>query len=83
MKGIVAVAALAVGANALVGRSNGCCFHLSVTGDVSGSLGQLGDGQSRVGDNSLSPSQFCIDSNGAVTDSAGRGCIITSLSPSS
>ncbi|KAI1829189.1 hypothetical protein DTO027I6_9914 [Penicillium roqueforti] len=31
----------------------------------------------RIGDNSLSPAQYCIDSKGAITDSNGRGCILT------
>jgi hypothetical protein len=36
---------------------------------VSGTLGQLGDGQNRIGDDSLQPAQYCIDDNGAITDS--------------
>lgn len=76
MKNVVAVAAFAAGANALVGRSNTCCFGLSASGGVSGTIGQLGDGQNRVR-GGLPPAQFCIDSNGAITDSSGRGCILT------
>ncbi|CAL5873604.1 uncharacterized protein PFLUO_LOCUS7885 [Penicillium psychrofluorescens] len=79
MKTFVTLAAFAAGTNALVGRSNSCCFHLTASGGVSGSIGQLNDGQTRVGDNSLSPAQFCLDSsNGTITDSKGRGCVITS-----
>ncbi|KAJ6161442.1 ubiquitin 3 binding protein But2 C-terminal domain-containing protein [Penicillium chermesinum] len=77
MRGFVALAALITGTNALVGRSNGCCFHLSVTGEVNGTLGQISDGQNRVGDTSLPASTYCIDQNGGITDSAGRGCILT------
>ncbi|KAJ5171709.1 hypothetical protein N7492_004302 [Penicillium capsulatum] len=77
MKNFVALAAFAAGTNALVGRGDGCCFHITASGDASGQLGQLGDGQIRLGDNSLSPSQFCINSNGAITDNKGRGCIVT------
>lgn len=82
MKNFVALAAFAAGTNALVGRGDSCCFHVTASGDVSGGLGQLDDGQVRLGDNSLSPSQFCIDSNGAVTDNNGRGCIVTGRSSS-
>lgn len=76
MKSFIALAAFAAGIDALVSRADTCCFHLTATGGVSGSLGQLDDGQVRVGDNSLSPTQFCI-SNGAITDRKGRGCILT------
>ena len=76
MRNFAALAAFAAGTNALVGRSDSCCFHLTASGGASGSLGQLSDGQVRVGDNSLSAAQFCI-SNGAITDSEGRGCIVT------
>lgn len=69
--------ASAVGVNALVSRGDGCCFHLDASGGASGSVGQLGDGQNRIGDNSLSPAQYCIDSSGAITDGNGRGCILT------
>lgn len=78
MKTFVTIAAFAAGTNALVGRSNSCCFHLTASGGVSGSIGQLNDGQARVGDNTLSPAQFCLESsNGTITDSNGRGCVIT------
>ncbi|KAJ5544276.1 hypothetical protein N7513_007087 [Penicillium frequentans] len=77
MKSFIAIAAFAAGTNALVGRSDSCCFHLTASGGVSGSLGQLSDGQVRVGDDSLSAADFCINSSGAITDSEGRGCIIT------
>ncbi|KAJ5669150.1 GPI anchored cell wall protein [Penicillium macrosclerotiorum] len=77
MKSFIALAAFFASANALVGRADKCCFHLTSSGGVSGSLGQLSDGQNRIGDNSLSPSTYCINSTGAITDSAGRGCIIT------
>ena len=73
----MAVAAFAAGSNALVGRADSCCFHLTSTGGASGTLGQLGDGQKRIGDSNLSPAQYCIDANGGITDSSGRGCILT------
>ena len=77
MKNLATLTAFAAGANALVGRSNSCCFHLTATGGASGTVGQLGDGQNRIG-GGLPETQFCIDSNGAITDSSGRGCVVTS-----
>ncbi|KAJ5175126.1 uncharacterized protein N7482_001003 [Penicillium canariense] len=79
MKSFAVFAAFAASANALVGRNAGaCCFHITASGGMSGNLGQLSDGQNRIGDNSLSASQYCINSTGVITDSVGRGCIITS-----
>ncbi|KAJ6028106.1 hypothetical protein N7540_003682 [Penicillium herquei] len=77
MKSFIAIAAFAAGTNALVGRSDSCCFDLTASGGASGVLGQLTDGQVRVGDNNLSAAQFCINSAGGITDSEGRGCILT------
>ncbi|KAE8149276.1 ubiquitin 3 binding protein But2 C-terminal domain-containing protein [Aspergillus avenaceus] len=76
MKNFATVAAFAAGANALVGRSNSCCFHINASGGASGTVGQLDDGQNRIY-GGLSPVEFCIDSNGGITDASGRGCIIT------
>lgn len=77
MKHFTTLAAFAASANALVGRDGNCCFQISASGGASGQLGQLGDGQNRIGDNSLSPATYCIDSSGGITDSNGRGCILT------
>lgn len=77
MKHFATLAAFAASANALVGRTDSCCFKLTASGGASGSLGQLDDGQNRVGDNSLPPATYCIDSTGSITDSNGRGCILT------
>ncbi|KAJ5991128.1 hypothetical protein N7499_011672 [Penicillium canescens] len=77
MKNFYTLAAFAAGANALVSRDGSCCFHLDASGAMTGSVGQLSDGQNRIGDNSLSPAQFCISSDGSVTDGNGRGCILT------
>ena len=82
MKTFATVAAFAASANALVGRGANCCFHIDASGAAQGSLGQLGDGQNRIGDSNLSPAQFCIDSNGGITDANGRGCIVTGESSS-
>lgn len=77
MKSFMTLLASATAANALVSRDGSCCFHLDASGGASGSLGQLSDGQNRIGDDSLKPAQYCIDSNGAITDGNGRGCILT------
>lgn len=76
MKSLVIFAAFAAVAHALVGRSGTCCFHLTASGGASGPVGQLSDGQNRVGDHSLPPAKFCI-SGGRITDGHGRGCILT------
>ncbi|KAJ5670068.1 uncharacterized protein N7477_005431 [Penicillium maclennaniae] len=77
MKNFIAIAAFAAGTNALVGRSDSCCFKITASGGASGSLGQLGDGQVRVGDTTLSAATFCLEDT-VITDSAGRGCVVTS-----
>ncbi|KAJ5628459.1 ubiquitin 3 binding protein But2 C-terminal domain-containing protein [Penicillium lividum] len=77
MKGFTTLATLIASAHALVGRDQTCCFHLTASGGASGEVGQLSDGQNRIGDNSLSPAEFCISSDGSITDSSSRGCILT------
>ncbi|EMD96518.1 hypothetical protein COCC4DRAFT_205759 [Bipolaris maydis ATCC 48331] len=67
--------ALGLGANALVARSGTQCYTLKASGGAQGVLGQLGDGQNRVGDK-LPNGCYCL-SNGGFTDSNGRGCILT------
>ena len=77
MKTFVAVTlALAAGTNALVPRTGTCCFSLQASGGASGTVGQLTDGQNRIGGN-LPAGSYCIGSNGGITDGAGRGCILT------
>ncbi|KAL2814271.1 PAP2-domain-containing protein [Aspergillus granulosus] len=76
MKNFAAIAAFAAGANALVPRGNSCCFTLTASGGASGIVGQLDDGQNRIGGD-LPPGQFCIESDGSITDGNGRGCILT------
>ncbi|KAG9186393.1 glucan endo-1,3-beta-D-glucosidase [Alternaria panax] len=68
--------AFGLGANAYVVRSNTQCFKLSASGGASGVLGQLGDGQNRVGGGHPTGC-YCLDGNGGFTDSNGRGCILT------
>ena len=41
------------------------CFHLNATGGPGGCLGQLADGQNRIGQN-LPEAQYCIN-NGCQT----------------
>lgn len=69
---------LALGASALVvprSSNSSCSFELTASGGESGTIGQLSDGQNRIG-GGLSPATFTID-NGGITDAAGRGCILT------
>lgn len=76
MKNVYAPLVLAAGASAVAfPRSDKCCFSLTASGGISGSLGQLSDGQNRVG-GSLPAGQYCL-SNGAIYDNAGRGCLLT------
>lgn len=77
MRSFFNIAAFAAGAQALVPRGDSCCFHLTASGGSSGTVGQLSDGQNRIGDNSLPTAQFCISSDGSITDGNGRGCILT------
>lgn len=90
MKTFVTAASLAIGASAaILPRNNnpnglqgsslpaGCCFHLTASGGVSGSLSQLSDGQNRVGGNAPNgEATYCLN-NGGLTDQSGRGCILT------
>ncbi|CAN9284165.1 unnamed protein product [Alternaria alternata] len=68
--------AFGLGANAYVARANTQCFKLSASGGASGVLGQLDDGQNRIGGNHPTGC-YCLDGNGGFTDSNGRGCILT------
>lgn len=67
--------AFGLGANALVARSSTQCYQLKASGGAEGILGQLGDGQNRVGDH-LPNGCYCL-TDGGFTDSKGRGCILT------
>ncbi|KAK4542739.1 hypothetical protein LTR36_006311, partial [Oleoguttula mirabilis] len=71
----IAAAAFAIGASAAIIPRQQCCFSLTASGGQSGTLSQLSDGQNRIG-GSGSTASYCID-NGGITDSSGRGCILT------
>lgn len=75
MNSVVTALAIAAGASALTTRTAPCCFHLDASGAVTGSVGQLSDGQNRIG-GGLPPAQYCI-ADGGITDANGRGCILT------
>jgi hypothetical protein len=66
---------LILGASAFAVPRSSCSFELTASGGASGTIGQLSDGQNRIG-GGLSPATFTI-SNGGIIDSAGRGCILT------
>jgi len=66
---------LALGASALTVPRSSCSFELTASGGESGTIGQLSDGQNRIG-GGLSAATFTFN-NGGIVDSAGRGCILT------
>ncbi|KAI9887996.1 MAG: hypothetical protein M1823_000117 [Watsoniomyces obsoletus] len=74
------VGSLMLGADALTlgARDGTCCFHLTASGGVSGPVGQLPDGQNRVGGSySYTPGLYCIGRDGTIKDGSQRGCILT------
>lgn len=75
MKYAFAQIVFGLGANALVARDAPQCVQLKASGGASGVLGQLGDGQNRIG-GGHDTGCYCL-SNGGFTDSSGRGCILT------
>lgn len=68
-------AAFVLGASAAAVPKDQCCFQLTASGGQQGTIGQLSDGQNRIG-GGYSPATYCI-SNGGITDKNGRGCILT------
>lgn len=73
MKSAVAFLGLAAGSHALVAREEHCCSGITAYGGPSGSVGQLRDGQNRLGDNRLPLGRYCLGANGGITDEKGRG----------
>ncbi|KAK7518290.1 ubiquitin 3 binding protein But2 C-terminal domain-containing protein [Phyllosticta citriasiana] len=78
MKYALAPLAFTLGASAAALKRSQCCFEIDASGGVSGTVGQLSDGQNRIG-GGYSPTTFCLN-NGGITDSNGRGCIVTDAS---
>ncbi|KAK6000490.1 hypothetical protein QM012_003736 [Aureobasidium pullulans] len=80
MKTVYSTLGFALGASAaaLAPRAQ-CCFSLTAAGGKSGVVGQLSDGQNRIGQTAgLATGQatYCLN-NGGLTDENGRGCILT------
>lgn len=61
--------------SASASSATACPFTINSAGGVSGVVGQLSDGQIRV-NGSYPATTFSIN-NGQITDSSGRGCILT------
>ncbi|KAF1990538.1 hypothetical protein K402DRAFT_231127 [Aulographum hederae CBS 113979] len=54
-----------------------CCFGITAMGGgPGGRVGQLADGQCRIGQH-LPESMFCLDRMGGITDHMGHGCLLT------
>ncbi|KAI9716202.1 MAG: hypothetical protein M1828_000428 [Chrysothrix sp. TS-e1954] len=75
MRLLAASLGFAASATCLVARTDSCCFEIMASGGPGGHLGQLSDGQNRIGQGH-SPAKYCLN-NGALTDAHGRGCILT------
>ncbi|KAF2165697.1 hypothetical protein M409DRAFT_23987 [Zasmidium cellare ATCC 36951] len=75
MKAFIGAAGLAAGASAAILPRDQCCFQITASGGKSGTVGQLSDGQNRIG-GSHPAGTYCLN-NGGLTDSQGRGCILT------
>ncbi|KAF4539344.1 GPI anchored cell wall protein [Lasiodiplodia theobromae] len=75
MKYALSPLAFTLGASAVALKRSDCCFQLTASGGASGSVGQLSDGQNRVG-GGYQAATYCLN-NGGITDSNGRGCILT------
>ncbi|KAF3158463.1 hypothetical protein TWF225_009928 [Orbilia oligospora] len=77
----LALLSLAASVQSLVLPRNPCykCqgFTISVSGGVSGPLGQISDGQNRVGPKTPTPAKYNLGCNGGIVDAKGRGCILT------
>ncbi|KAI5208019.1 hypothetical protein E4T38_02985 [Aureobasidium subglaciale] len=79
MKNAYTTLGFALGASASLHPRDQCCFSLNAAGGQSGVVGQLGDGQNRIGQSGGLANQqgtYCL-SNGGLTDQSGRGCILT------
>lgn len=71
---------LGVSAIDLQKRYHECKFELNAKGGANGCIGQLEDGQCRIG-GKYAPATFTLDqTTGILEDAKGRGCIITGTS---
>lgn len=52
-----------------------CCFSLWAYGGVNGTVGQISDGQNRIG-GGYPQAEYCAKGDG-IYDAKGRGCILT------
>jgi hypothetical protein len=75
MKYAAASLAFALSASAAILPRKPYTFTLTASGGQSGIVGQLDDGQNRVGGGH--PTGTYSISNGQITDAQGRGCILT------
>lgn len=69
---VTAAAAAATSASVIArpnkaARAAGCCFHATASGGPGGMVGQLGDGQNRIGQSSLPTGQYCLDDQGGLS----------------
>lgn len=79
MKLIAVVTAILATKNALADGNETCCFTLNASGADAGPVGQIDDGQTRIG-NGTQPGQFCIDNeSGGIIDGKNRGCFLTRM----
>ncbi|OCK73791.1 hypothetical protein K432DRAFT_447644, partial [Lepidopterella palustris CBS 459.81] len=81
MKYSLSPLAFGLGASAGLLRRNldQCCFKLEAHGYAHGHIGQLSDGQCRIG-GGHDHSTFCINKHsGTIKDSTGRECIVTEV----
>lgn len=67
--------AFGLGVSAISLPRDTCTFTLTASGGQSGVVGQLGDGQNRIGGGN--PTGTYTINNGQITDAQGRGCILT------
>lgn len=78
---VLSLLALASSAQSAVLPRNPCykCqgFTISVSGGVSGPLGQISDGQNRVGPNTPTAAKYNLGCAGGIVDANSRGCILT------
>ncbi|KAK4502328.1 hypothetical protein PRZ48_005753 [Zasmidium cellare] len=72
---LIAALVAAVSGSIIPRSSEECCFQISASGGVTGTLGQIYDGQNRVG-GGYAPATYCLK-NGGLFDKNGRGCILT------